>query len=118
MVPELSSSVGNAATASPASPFETNKASKNRYRNSFRRWIKLIRKLSSGDKTFKAILKGAGHLIFIGRDSIAQDMIQKAESHEINLDGSDDDPTREEMGEGVLNIIAKDSPTEKFKRQV
>lgn len=45
-------------------------------------------------------------------DRIKQDLLQKAENAGIlNLDGSDDDDSREVMVEKIMKIISKDSHT-------
>ena len=67
----------------------------------------------------KAILKGAGHLIYLACDDFAQQMLRSAEkSGNLSLKGEKDDPTREKLVEKTINIIAKESPTEIVRMEV
>lgn len=71
------------------------------------------------DTKSRATLNGAGPLIYTSCDDFAQQMIQSAEkSGIVCVKGNRNDPTREDLVEQIVNIIAKDSPTELMRMEV
>ena len=67
----------------------------------------------------KAMLKGAGHLIYMACDDFAQNMLGSAEkSGTLSLKGEKDDLTMEKLVKKIINIIAKESPTEILRMEV
>lgn len=102
-----------------APKFISNETSKKRYRDTLRRWVRILANVANSDKKYKGILSAAGNLIYWACDVHAQDMLQKAElAGELNLDGSEDDEDRTNLVESIINIIAKESPTDKLRQEV
>ena len=79
----------------------------------------MLRMFSEVENKSKAMLKGAGHLIYMVCDDFAQQMLRSAEkSGTLSLKGGKDGPTREKLVEKIINIIAKESPTEIVRMEV
>ena len=71
------------------------------------------------DTKSKAMLMGAGHLIYRCCDDYAQQMIQSAEkSGNIIPKGTADDLSRELLVESIIDVIAKQSTTELVRMEV
>lgn len=116
---EHSYSMSNSTHAAKPPRFETNQTPKFRYREALRRWIKRLHGIAKYDEKYRGILETAGHSIFENCDTLAQDRLLEAEaSGKLLLDGSSTDPTRTELVEVILEIIAKDLPTETVQREV
>ena len=110
---------GGSGTATQAPQFVTNKTPKARYRDAIRMWVQMVFMFSEVDTKSKAILKGAGHLIYMACDDCAQQMLRSAEkTGSLTLKGDVNDPTREMLVEDIINVIAKDSPTEIVRMEV
>lgn len=70
----------NTGNLNNAPKFVTNVTSKVPYRDSLRRWIKMISKFVKVEKKWHANLEGAGDVIYMSCDETAQDMFKKVES--------------------------------------
>lgn len=61
----------------------------------------------------------AENMIFLAFDDIAQNLLSQAESTgRLCLAGEEDDPIRENIVNGIINVIARDSPAEKINREL
>ena len=119
MGPESSSVSFSGASVTSPPKFVSNVTAKTKYRDSLRRWMRMLTQFAKVDSKSKAILEGAGHLIYLSCDTLSQELLNQAEkSGELVLDGQQDDVSRNKMVEKILNTIAKDTPTEKVKREV
>lgn len=119
MSPNASLMVGSAGGMNSAPPFLTNVTTKSKFRSALRRWIKMICAFAEADNKAKAMLAGAGHLIYMACDGTAQDMLQEAELvGAICLEGRADDPKRIKLVDEVLAVIAKETASEKVRKEV
>ena len=121
MGPEALSSSTRGANHNQDQPpmFVTNHTIKSKYRDDIRGWIQMLIMFAEVDTKSKAMVNGAGPLVYRACDDYAQQIIQSAEtSASINLKGSKNDPTREALVEQIINIIAKDSTTELMRMEV
>jgi len=85
-----------------ASAYITNQTPKSRYRESLGTWNKLINKFA-----------------LLACDYGAQDRLSEAHTAgELNLEGDDNDPTREILIEKIIAILVSDTPTERSNREV
>ena len=99
--------------------FITNETPKARYRDALRMWIQMLFMFSEVDSKSKAMLKGAGHLIYMACDDYAQQMLRSAEkSGTLSLKGEQNDPEKQLLVESIINVIAKESPTELVRLEV
>lgn len=102
-----------------APKFVTNITSKTRYRDDLRCWIRVVSQVSEADRKFKGVLNAAGTLIFWACDRNAQDMLKQAEvGGKFCIDGHENDPNRTKLVEEVLSVIAKETPTDKLRKEV
>ena len=79
----------------------------------------MIRKFGESDNKYKPLLYCIGHIIYMGCDENAQEVLARAEkSGAVNLEGRDDDITQQGIVQEIINIIAKDTPSERVRREV
>ena len=119
MSPNASLTFGSGGGIYNAPPFITSITPKSKYRDALRRWMKMIATFAEADNKAKDMLCGAGHIIYMACDSVAQDMLRKAELlGNVCLEGHENDPKRVKLVEEVLSVIAKESPSEKVRHEV
>lgn len=122
MGPEMiSSEVDRSHDVNPMSPpkFLTGVTSKVVYRDTLRRWIRMINGCAEVDTKHKAILRSAGHLVYMACDGLSKELLkQKENSGKLNMDGETEDKNRSKLMESIIETIAKDTPNEAVMREV
>lgn len=104
---------------SSAPQFVTSTTSKAKYRECLRRWTSSLNGLAKSDPEEKGILESAGNVIILACDDIAQNVFSQAERAGIvYLDVGQNDLTREKSIEAVIEILAKDRPTERLTKEL
>ena len=117
MGPDASSSATSNNWNRPPT-FVKNQTSKTRYHVTLRRWVRMIRKFGDSDNKYKAVIHGIGHIIYIACDDNSQELLARAEkSGSVNLEGRDGDGTIQRMVEKIINVISKDTPSERVRRE-
>lgn len=122
MGPELALSEGRGSQSfNPMNPpaFVTGGTSKVVYRDTLRRWIRMINGCAEVDTKHKALLKSSGHIIYMACDEMAKELLkQKQKGGMLNMDGEKDDENRSKMVEVIIDTIARDTPNEAVVREV
>lgn len=119
MSPEEVSSASNDADPNSPPTFVSKETSKTRYRYSLRRWLQPINDLAEKDSKFEGVLKGVGNRIYLCCDFHSRDLLTRAEnSGKLSLRGSDEDPSRTNLFESIIEIITRDAPSEMIKREI
>jgi len=99
--------------------FISNQTEKVQYRETLRMWIKMMNQFAIVDTRARAIVQGGGYVIYRYCDRTAQELITKAiTTGSVKLEGENTDPEREQLVEHIISTIAKDSPTERVRREV
>lgn len=79
----------------------------------------MIRSGAEVDNKHKAILRGAGHVVYMACDELAQELLKQMEkAGKLNMDGAESDATRSKLIESIIDTIAKDTPNESVMREV
>lgn len=97
----------------------TGTTSKMIYRDTLRRWIRMINGCAEVDTKHKAILPSAGHIVYMACSDLSKELLkQREKSGLLNMDGDADDTTRTNLMESIVDTIAKDTPNEAVIREV
>lgn len=122
MGPEsLLSEAGRSQDTNPLNPpkFVTGVTSKMAYRDTLRRWIRMISGCAEVNNKYKAFLRSAGHMIYMACDDMTKEMLKQSEKSDmLDLDGDASDSIGKALIETIIGIIAKDTPNEAVIREV
>lgn len=79
----------------------------------------MIKKISEIDSKDKIIWHAAAYLIYIRWNPLAQELLDKTEwKGLIDMDNPTADPTHTKLVANIIFVIAKDSATERVRREV
>lgn len=119
MGPGGSSSDDATDSITRAPTYRTNITPKNRYREALHRSIKMMHTISKVENKAKGLFICSETLIFEACDSIAQDILTRADrAGKVDLAGKEDDECRTKLVEGIIGVVAQDTPAESVRREV
>lgn len=78
-----------------------------------------MNRIDTTDSKIEGILDGASHFIYLGCDHNAQSILQQADQNGyIDSNGDDSDPSRSTIVSTILEIVPKNTPSERVRNEL